>query len=115
VQARGQTLRDRREMRVFDFKPGKRKRNVILFIHDAIGANYRGAGHIMARSVATRPGVRGLRERYFDRWLERDEMTWEVIEVLAGLRGDQPFVCRWRARRPRSSRIRITRRERFGN
>lgn len=53
--------------------PAKRK-NVILFIGDAMGTAYRDAARIVSRSTETVPNVPGFREGYFDNLLEMDKM-----------------------------------------
>ncbi|HET8547278.1 MAG TPA: alkaline phosphatase [Bryobacteraceae bacterium] len=63
-----------KDILVYPFSVPGRKRNVILFIGDAMGNSYRDAGRIVARSVETIPGVSGLREGFFDKLLEMDQM-----------------------------------------
>lgn len=57
-------------------QPFKRaeKKNAILFIGDGMTESWRDAGRIVSRSIETIPGVRGLREGFFDRLLEMDKM-----------------------------------------
>jgi alkaline phosphatase len=50
------------------------KKNAILFVGDGMTQAWLDAGRIVGRSVETVPGVRGLREGFFDRLLEMDQM-----------------------------------------
>jgi alkaline phosphatase len=59
-------------------------RNYILFIGDGMGTAYRDAGRIVSRSVGTKPGVPGLREGFFDRWLEMDQMPVTGLVMTYG-------------------------------
>jgi alkaline phosphatase len=63
-----------RNIEVQPFSLPQRPRNYIIFIGDAMGNAYRDAGRIVARSVETRPGVPGMRQGFFDRLLEMDQM-----------------------------------------
>ncbi|MBC7925654.1 MAG: alkaline phosphatase [Bryobacteraceae bacterium] len=65
-----------KDVTVQPFSPaaGARRKNVILYIGDAMGTAYRDAARLVARSVDTVPGVSGLREGYFDNLLEMDKM-----------------------------------------
>lgn len=74
VSAGGTTLRDIKDILVYEFKPGQLRKNVILFIGDAMGQTYRDAARLVARSVETVPGVSGMREGFFDNLLEMDKM-----------------------------------------
>ncbi len=74
VSTNAGTLRTVKDVLVYPFSVAEKKRNVILFIGDAMGTTYRDAGRIVARSVETIPGVSGLREGFFDRLLEMDQM-----------------------------------------
>ena len=68
-------LEDVKDIIVYPFAglPSQR-RNVILFIGDAMGTAYRDAARIVGRSVETVPGVSGFREGIFDNLLEMDKM-----------------------------------------
>lgn len=52
---------------------GKAK-NIILFIGDGMVEAHRDAARLVSRSVEVRPGVSGLREGFFDRLLDMDQM-----------------------------------------
>ncbi len=72
--AGGQSLEAIKDIQVRPFSVSAKKRNVILFIGDAMGTAYRDAGRIVSRSVETIPGVRGFREGFFDKLMEMDRM-----------------------------------------
>ena len=72
--ANGTSLADSRDIEVRSFSMPSNPRNVVLFVGDAMGASYRDAARLVSRSVETRPGVPGLREGFFDRLLEMDQM-----------------------------------------
>jgi alkaline phosphatase len=55
-----------------------------LFIGDGMGTSYRDAARIVSRSVETKPGVAGLREGFFDRWLEMDQMPVTGLVMTYG-------------------------------
>lgn len=57
----------------FSLQPGARK-NIVLFIGDAMGTTYRDAARIVARSVENANGIPGFRGGYFDNLLEMDKM-----------------------------------------
>ncbi len=63
---------------------------MILFIGDAMGNAYRGAGRIVSRSVPARDGRPGLREGLYDRWMEMDQMpvSGMVLNPQPGQPGD---------------------------
>jgi alkaline phosphatase len=120
----GTTLRAARSLEVQAFSLPKTPRDYILFIGDAMGNSYRDAARIVGRSVETKPGVPGLREGFFDRWLEMDQMPVTGLVMTYGFEslvpdsaetgthwssGNKPLTgmlgafpdgtdCRWRAR-----------------
>src|SRR5262249_3874530 len=51
---------------------------------DAMGNAYRDAGRIVSRSVETKPGVPGLREGFFDRLMEMDQMPVTGLVMTYG-------------------------------
>ncbi len=63
-----------KDITVQRFTISSTRKNVILYIGDAMGTAYRDAARLVARSVETVPGVSGLREGYFDNLLEMDKM-----------------------------------------
>jgi alkaline phosphatase len=70
------------EVKPFDLPASPR--NYILFIGDGMGGAYRDAGRIVSRSAETRVGVPGLREGFFDRWLEMDQMPVTGLVMTYG-------------------------------
>ena len=120
----GTILSAERSIEVRAFSLPKTPRNYILFIGDAMGNSYRDAARIVGRSVETKPGVPGLREGFFDRWLEMDQMPVTGLVMTYGFEslvpdsaetgthwssGNKPLTgmlgvfpdgtdCRWRAR-----------------
>lgn len=46
-------LSDVKDILVYEFKPGQQRKNVVLFIGDAMGQTYRDAARLVARSVET--------------------------------------------------------------
>src|SRR5262245_25318796 len=70
----GTMITNSRDIEVRSFSMPSNRRNVVLFVGDAMGASYRDAARLVSRSVETRPGVSGMREGFFDRLLEMDQM-----------------------------------------
>jgi alkaline phosphatase len=77
-------LQAERNIEIQSFTLPQRPRNYILFIGDAMGNAYRDAGRIVARSVETRPGVPGMREGFFDRLQEMDQMPVTGLVMTYG-------------------------------
>lgn len=77
-----QKFSDTRKIEIHPFQP--MKKNLILFIGDAMGNAYRDAGRIVARSTETSPGVSGLRQGFFDRWNEMDQMPVTGLVMTYG-------------------------------
>jgi alkaline phosphatase len=67
-------VRDVKDILVYPFEPAQQRRNVILFIGDAMAQAYRDAARLVARSVPNAAGIPGLREGFFDNLLEMDKM-----------------------------------------
>jgi alkaline phosphatase len=84
LEAAGNRLRAERNIEIKPFVLPQKPRNYILFIGDAMGNAYRDAGRIVGRSVETRPGVPGLREGFFDRLLEMDQMPVTGLVMTYG-------------------------------
>jgi alkaline phosphatase len=80
----GEAVRAERNIEVMPFALPQRPRNYVIFIGDAMGNAYRDAGRIVARSVETRPGVSGMREGFFDRLLEMDQMPVTGLVMTYG-------------------------------
>jgi Alkaline phosphatase len=77
-------LHAERTIEIQPFQLPQRPRNYILFIGDGMGNAYRDAGRIVARSVETRPGVPGMRQGFFDRLLEMDQMPVTGLVMTYG-------------------------------
>ena len=60
------------------------KKNAILFIGDGMTQAWVDAGRIVGRSTESAPGVRGLREGFFDRLLEMDRMPVSGSSMTIG-------------------------------
>lgn len=63
-----------KDILVYPFSPAQQRRNVILFIGDAMAQAYRDAARLVARSTPNAAGVPGLREGFFDNLLDMDKM-----------------------------------------
>jgi alkaline phosphatase len=74
ANANGTMLTDSRDIEIRSFSMPSNRRNVVLFVGDAMGGSYRDAARLVSRSVETRPGVPGMRGGFFDRLLEMDQM-----------------------------------------
>ena len=84
LQSGSDRLSAERSLEIRPFDLPNVPRNYILFIGDAMGNAYRDAARIVGRSVETRPGVPGLREGFFDRWLEMDQMPVTGLVMTYG-------------------------------
>jgi len=84
LEISGSRLRAERTIEVRPFVLPRTPRNYILFIGDGMGSAYRDAGRIVSRSVETTPGVPGLREGFFDRWQEMDQMPVTGLVMTYG-------------------------------
>ncbi|MCX6620344.1 MAG: alkaline phosphatase [Acidobacteria bacterium] len=73
LTAQGKLTADR-WIRIYPFQLPAQKRNVVLFIGDAMGTAYRDAARLVGRSVEVEPNYGMLREGFFDRLLEMDRM-----------------------------------------
>lgn len=74
VTGGSQSYESIKDIKVYPFSLPTQKRNVILYIGDAMGTAYRDAGRLVGRSVETVPGVSGMREGFFDSLLEMDKL-----------------------------------------
>jgi alkaline phosphatase len=85
VVADGQQLRDERiiEVRPFSIPPGQR-RNVILFIGDAMGTAFRDAARLVDKAVVDANGRNSFREGFFDDLLEMDKMPVTGMSITHG-------------------------------
>ena len=78
------TLTDTRTIQVVEFNPApNQRRNIILFIGDAMGTAYRDAARLVARSIVTN-GKNSFREGYFDDLLEMDKMPISGMSMTYG-------------------------------
>jgi alkaline phosphatase len=77
-------VRAERSIEIKPFNLPFTPRNYILFIGDGMGTAYRDAGRIVSRSAGSKPGVPGLREGFFDRWLEMDQMPVTGLVMTYG-------------------------------
>jgi len=75
LTAGGATVSDSRTILVREFNPPSgQRRNVILFIGDAMGTAYRDAARLVSRAIVDSTGKNSFREGYFDNLLEMDKM-----------------------------------------
>ena len=75
VNAGGTTVTDTHIITVREFNPpASQRRNVILFIGDAMGTAYRDAARLVSRAIVDGTGKNSFREGYFDNLLEMDKM-----------------------------------------
>jgi alkaline phosphatase len=84
LRAAGETLRAERTLEIKPFLLPQKPRNYVIFIGDAMGNAYRDAGRIVSRTVETRPGVPGMREGFFDRLMEMDQMPVTGLVMTYG-------------------------------
>ena len=86
VNAGGSTLNDSRniEVREFNPTPGLPRRNIILFIGDAMGTAYRDAARLVSRAILDANGKSSFREGYFDNLLEMDKMPVSGMSMTYG-------------------------------
>lgn len=85
VSAGGITVRDSRTIVVqeFDVRPDQR-RNIILFIGDAMGTAYRDAARLVSRAIVDGNGRNSFREGFFDNLLEMDKMPVSGMVMTYG-------------------------------
>jgi len=72
-----------RTIQVREFSPTQR-RNVILFIGDAMGTAYRDAARLVSRSIVDASGKNSFRDGYFDNLLEMDKMPVSGMSMTYG-------------------------------
>jgi len=70
-------------VRPFDL-PGGTRRNVILFIGDAMGTAYRDAARLVSRSIVDSNGKNSFRDGFFDDLLEMDKMPVSGMSMTYG-------------------------------
>ncbi len=80
----GATVSDSRDITVRPFALQGPRKNIILFIGDAMGTAYRDAARLVYRSVLDANGKSGLREGFFDQLLEMDKMPVSGMSMTYG-------------------------------
>jgi alkaline phosphatase len=85
LTAGGAAVSDSRtiQVREFNLAAGQR-RNVILFIGDAMGTAYRDAARLVSRSIVDANGKNSFRDGYFDDLLEMDKMPVSGMSMTYG-------------------------------
>jgi alkaline phosphatase len=79
------TVSDTRTIQVLDFNPpANQRRNVILFIGDAMGTAYRDSARLVSRAILDANGKNSFREGYFDNLLEMDKMPVSGMSMTYG-------------------------------
>jgi alkaline phosphatase len=86
ITADGRTLTDTRTLSIRSFAPSgtQPRRNVILFIGDAMGTAYRDAARLVSRSIVDASGKNSFREGFFDDLLEMDKMPVSGMSMTYG-------------------------------
>lgn len=85
LSADGTTVSDKRTITVREFNAATlQRRNLILFIGDAMGTAYRDAARLVARSIVDDQGKNALREGFFDNLLEMDKMPVSGMSMTYG-------------------------------
>jgi alkaline phosphatase len=64
--------------------PAGQRRNIILFIGDAMGTAYRDAGRLVSRSIVDPTGKNSFRDGFFDNLLEMDKMPVSGMTMTYG-------------------------------
>ncbi|MEO8027696.1 MAG: alkaline phosphatase [Bryobacteraceae bacterium] len=85
ASAGGIGVNDSRSIQVREFNPpAGQRRNVILYIGDAMGTAYRDAARLVSRSIVDANGKSSFREGYFDNLLEMDKMPVSGMSMTYG-------------------------------
>ncbi len=85
LTADGVNLSDKRVVSVQEFNANSlQRRNVVLFIGDAMGTTYRDAARLVSRSIVDAQGKNTFREGYFDNLLEMDKMPVSGMSMTYG-------------------------------
>lgn len=85
LTADGATLTDKRTVSVMPFAmSGSQRRNIVLFVGDAMGTAYRDAARLVSRSIVDASGKNSFREGYFDNLLEMDKMPVSGMSMTYG-------------------------------
>ena len=78
-------VNDSRLIQVREFNPpAGQRRNVILFIGDAMGTAYRDAARLVSRSIVDANGKNSFRDGFFDDLLEMDKMPVSGMSMTYG-------------------------------
>ena len=85
LTASGSTISDSRTVLVREFNLNQsQRRNIILFIGDAMGTSYRDAARLVSRSIVDANGRNSFREGFFDDLLEMDKMPISGMSMTYG-------------------------------
>lgn len=85
LTADGTSVSDKRVVTVREFNAATlQRRNLILFIGDAMGTAYRDAARLVSRSIVDSKGVNSFREGFFDQLLEMDKMPVSGLSMTYG-------------------------------
>ena len=86
MTADGTAVTDSRdiEIRQFQLPADGHRRNVVLFIGDAMGTAYRDAARLVGRAIVDANGKNSLREGLFDNLLEMDKMPVSGMSMTYG-------------------------------
>ncbi|MBS1873861.1 MAG: alkaline phosphatase [Acidobacteria bacterium] len=85
LSADGSSLTDTRTIQVREFNPPSgQRRNVVLFIGDAMGTTYRDAARLVSRSIVGADGKNSFRDGFFDDLLEMDKMPVSGMSMTYG-------------------------------
>ncbi len=85
LTADGATVTDTRILSVREFNlPASQRRNIVLFIGDAMGTSYRDAARLVGRATLDANGKNAFREGFFDDLLEMDKMPVTGMSMTYG-------------------------------
>lgn len=85
LTADGTSVSDTRMISVREFTlPAGQRRNIILFVGDAMGTAYRDAARLVGRSIVDANGKNAFREGFFDQLLEMDKMPVTGMSMTYG-------------------------------
>jgi len=85
LSADGTTVTDKRTITVREFTAANlQRRNIVLFIGDAMGTAYRDAARLVSRSIVDDKGKNSFRDGFFDDLLEMDKMPVSGMSMTYG-------------------------------
>lgn len=85
LTAGGASVTDTRTLSIRDFElTAGQRRNIVLFIGDAMGTAYRDAARLVSRSIVDSTGKNSFREGFFDNLLEMDKMPVTGMSMTYG-------------------------------